>query len=603
MAFCVNTHSQEFKNTAKRLGVSEFELGQIAYKYGNQSETYGQFPSDEYVKEQLNGVPNYNASEAQAELWKLRYSEPLVFDSFSQLQQARTEALQYFGAESVRYFKNADGKYELRIGKQEALENPETELKKTEEEARSITRRIVEIEKQLRSKNIYENTISTSDGEIKVTISDSSKDSGEDKIWLSSGRSIFGAVSVSIESNLKNGTIGGSVIFPSDAINNRGNNYQRLNNPIRRNHAEILKSVLKYFIDNGKPYPASKWREGGELSSEIAALNEVFKIDLSPYFKVERRVKENKYNDEYDTEEQRVVVDAEKLYQALNFVSNGSNMSSITEALEYNEAYNEAANIGFGKDNKKQRKQLESEYRTAVKEREELYEKIRNLKDEIRRIKSSPWAFNTEEYLPFQKSSDTGNVTNLPDQMTADEVYQRLSQQYSPDSSEGKLSKLVFDSLKATGIIFRGVDMPPYWTGRFVASENVIEFNKARILDNTLLHEAIHAVTIYYMSAANREGFSDDIKIAIREIEECYNLLKEDFLDQRTKNGGNRDAIFNFYTNGEYYGLTNSAELVAEITRPEIISLIRDYDARHKGQNIFQKLIDAIAKFFGINNT
>ena len=72
MAFCVNTHSQEFKDTAKRLGVSEFELGQIAYKYGNQSETYGQFPSDEYVKEQLNGVPNYNASEAQAELWKLR---------------------------------------------------------------------------------------------------------------------------------------------------------------------------------------------------------------------------------------------------------------------------------------------------------------------------------------------------------------------------------------------------------------------------------------------------------------------------------------------------------------------------------------------------
>lgn len=602
-AFCVNTHSKLFKDIAKRLGVSEFELEQIAYKYGNQEGTFGQFPSDEYIKEQLDGVPNYNASEAQAELWKLRYSTPREFDTLEELNAAKKDALQYFDNNSIRSFVNADGKYELRIGKQEALENPETELKRAEEEVQSITRRIIEIEKQLRSKNIYENIISTSDGEIKVTISDSSKDSGEDKIWLSSGKSIFGAVSMSVESNLKNGTIGGSVIFPSDAIHNRGNNYQRLNNPIRRNHAEILKSVLKYFIDNGKSYPASKWMENGELSSERAALSEVFKIDLSPYFKVESRVKENKYNDEYDIEEQRVVVDAEKLYQALNFVSNGSNMLSITEALEYNEAYNEAANIGFGKDNKKQRKQLESEYRTAVKEQEELYGKIRNLKDEIRRMKSSPWAFNTEEDLPFQKSSDSDNITGLPDQMTADEVYQRLSQQYSPDSSEGKLSKLVFNTLQKTGITFRGVSMAPYWRGRFVASENVIEYNKAGILDNTLLHEAIHAVTTYYMSAANRDGFSNEIKIAIKEIEECYDLLKNDFLDQKLRMVVIERPILNFYTQGEYYGLTSATELVAEITRPSIVSLIRDYDARHKGQNVFQRLINAIAEFFGINKT
>lgn len=414
-AFCINTHSQLFKDTAKRFGVSEFELEQLAYKYGNQEGTFGQFPSDEYIKEQLNGVPNYNASEAQAELWKLRYSTPREFDTLEELNAAKKDTLQYFSEESIHSFVNADGKYELRVGKQEALENPEMELKKTEEEAQSITRRIIEIEKQLRSKNIYENTISTSDGEIRVTISDSSKDSGEDKIWLSSGKSILGAVSMSIESNLKNGTIGGSVIFPSDVINNRGNNYQRLNNPIRRNHAEILKSVLKYFIDNGKSYPASKWMENGGLSSEIAALSEVFKIDLSPYFKVESRVKENKYNDEYDIEEQRVVVDAEKLYQALNFASNGSNMSSITEALEYNEAYNEAANIGFGRDNKKQRKQLESEYQTAVKERDGLYGKIRSLRDEIRRMKSSPWAFRAEEDLPFGELHLSGQESALND--------------------------------------------------------------------------------------------------------------------------------------------------------------------------------------------
>ena len=140
------------------------------------------------------------------------------------------------------------------------------------------------------------------------------------------------------------------------------------------------------------------------------------------------------------------------------------------------------------------------------------------------------------------------NVTGLPDQMTADEAFQILSKQYAPDSSEAKLSKFVFDALQKTGITFRAADLPPYWRGRFIASENVIEFNRAGILDNTLLHESIHAVTIYYMHAANTEGFSDDVKIAIKEIEECYNLLKEDFLDQKTKNGGDRDAIFSFYT-------------------------------------------------------
>lgn len=599
-AFCINTHSQEFKDTAKRLGVSQFELEQIAYKYGNQEGTFGQFPSDEYIKEQLDGVPNYNATEAQAGLWKMRYSTPREFDTLEELNAAKKDALQYFDDSSVHSFVNADGKYELRIGRQEALENPEVELRKVEDEAKALTERIITLEKSLHGKYIYEGTIKTSDGEIKVTISDTDKDSNQDKIWLSSGKSIFGAVSMSIETNLKDGIVGGSILFPSISVADRENNYNRINNPIRNQHASILKQVLNQFINFGKLYPKSKWEalassKSLQIETKIQNLSSLLGVDVSPYFSLKQREVE-----ETQEIQERVVIDARRLRDALSFVAENTSFSSIEDAIQYNEAYNEASKIGFGKDNRRNRKQLENELHSANKERDALWNKIRSLKDEVRRMKSSPWAFDAEEDLPFQKSPDTGNVTGLPDQMTANEAFQILSKQYAPDSSEAKLSKLVFDALQKTGITFRAANLPPYWRGRFIASENVIEFNKAGILDNTLLHESIHAVTTYYMHAANTEGFSDDVKIAIKEIEECYNLLKEDFLDQKTKNGGDRDAIFNFYTNGEYYGLTNSEELVAEITRPEILSLIRDYDARHKGQNIFQRLIDAIARFFGI---
>ena len=185
-AFCIDSNSPLFKETAKRLGVSEFELEQIAYKYGNQEGTFGEFPSDEYIKSNLDGVPNYNASEAQAKLWKLRYATPREFDTIEELNEAKQDALRYFNEDSVRYFLNSDGKYELRVGEQSYLENPEQELQEAESEAKALTQKIVELEKQLRSKYIYESSLSTSDGDIKVTISDTDKDADKNKIWLSS---------------------------------------------------------------------------------------------------------------------------------------------------------------------------------------------------------------------------------------------------------------------------------------------------------------------------------------------------------------------------------------------------------------------------------
>ena len=46
---CVNTHSKEFKDTAKRLNISEEFLETIAHEYENTEGNEGSFPSDSYI--------------------------------------------------------------------------------------------------------------------------------------------------------------------------------------------------------------------------------------------------------------------------------------------------------------------------------------------------------------------------------------------------------------------------------------------------------------------------------------------------------------------------------------------------------------------------
>ena len=216
--------------------------------------------------------------------------------------------------------------------------------------------------------------------------------------------------------------------------------------------------------------------------------------------------------------------------------------------------------------------------------------------------------------LPEQTKEQREQLSLTPNfgaAATAAEVYKQLMQQYTPDSSEGKLATLVFNTLANTDIEFRPSDsIPEGIAGKFVASENAILYNSKGILDNTLLHEAIHAVTVYYLGATNTKGFSKEVQAAIKEINECYDLLKQDFIDThfkengRLKEGINVEAAFAFHTdNQDLYGLTNAKELVAEITNPGLLTYIRDFDARHKGQNIFQRLVDAIAGLLGINKS
>ena len=691
-AFCINTHSQEFKDAAKRLGVSQFELEQIAYKYGNQEGTFGQFPSDEYIKEQLDGVPNYNATEAQAELWKMRYSTPREFDTLEELNAAKKDALQYFGDESVHSFVNADGKYELRVAEQDNeyqrikeqaiadgtfMKAPNGNQSNLNEQqwlqvrTKAFKRWFGDWENDPTnaSKVVDENgeplvvyhgtdsygfdTFSKSDDGISYFFS-SRKSVAESYINDYSvpllGSPLFSQIRGDVEFDFL-GDQTGEVLtvkrlkqelkkrFDSGQISEV--TYNRALEDANKLKDGTVEYYTRSIYDTQQDlqekeiskvrekYKDTKTEDLPNYSADLAAFlwdREDFirdlaeKVSFTPELRVginpeDYRVSKpsNVYGVFLNIRNPKIIDAHGANWDSIPIFSpDGNVLRKNTRAIHRSsiEVSNADGTVikdvkdwgGFEPDTDDFVPQYAGDHYTSEaywQSRSTLY--IASSSNQIKSATENRGTFiENDPNIYHQESSDTGNVTGLPDQMTANEAFQILSKQYAPDSSEAKLSKLVFDALQKTGITFRAADLPPYWRGRFIASENVIEFNKRGILDNTLLHESIHAVTTYYMHAANTEGFSNDVKIAIKEIEECYNLLKEDFLDQKTKNGGDRNAIFSFYTKGEYYGLKSSTELVAEITRPEILSLIRDYDARHKGQNIFQRLIDAIAKFFGI---
>jgi hypothetical protein len=198
------------------------------------------------------------------------------------------------------------------------------------------------------------------------------------------------------------------------------------------------------------------------------------------------------------------------------------------------------------------------------------------------------------------------------------EVQAYLKQKYASNSSNAKLTDLVFAALNKFNIKFKSVNIESedghsIISGKFVASKNTIEINSNPefISENTILHEAIHAVTSYYLKAASTNGFSQEVQIAIKEINECYKLLKQDFIETHFyKNGKlnpevNVETAFDFWISGsnDLYGYTSPNEMVAELSNPNFVQHIKDFDNRHKGKNIFQRLIDAIASLFGINKS
>ena len=118
MNFCVNIHAPEFKETAKRLDISEGQLDNILHEYFNKYYVEGteqRYPSDAYILNKTIGKRNYNATQSEIEVWKAKYSTPQTFNSRAEFIKAKTKAMDFFPAESIGVRETADDKYVMTI--------------------------------------------------------------------------------------------------------------------------------------------------------------------------------------------------------------------------------------------------------------------------------------------------------------------------------------------------------------------------------------------------------------------------------------------------------------------------------------------------------
>lgn len=124
MVFCVNTHSREFKDTAKRLNISEAFLEKIIHEYINTEGNAEAFPSDSYIQSRVSGEPLTGISEKAQKLIDLKYSKPITVDNYADAQAVIADMAQYFDPKHIGLKETYDGKYEVTLATQKSQETP-----------------------------------------------------------------------------------------------------------------------------------------------------------------------------------------------------------------------------------------------------------------------------------------------------------------------------------------------------------------------------------------------------------------------------------------------------------------------------------------------
>jgi len=121
MSVCVNTNSKEFKDTAKRLDISESSLENIVHEYMNTEGNVNSFPSDSYILSKVTGEPLTEISEKAQKLIDLKYSRPFVVDTYEEARAIANEMSQYFDPKHIGIKENHSGKYEVSLAAMKTL--------------------------------------------------------------------------------------------------------------------------------------------------------------------------------------------------------------------------------------------------------------------------------------------------------------------------------------------------------------------------------------------------------------------------------------------------------------------------------------------------
>ena len=149
---CVRTESQEFKDKAKALNITEGQLENILHEYYNSEELQNSFTEDEFINTKLNGVPLDTSSEVIHQAWENVYSQPLVFDNVDDYKKALESARNIFGKDAVGITESPDGKYTIRVAEPQnttAVSNHISDRLKLEFVLKEAEREIRNLKQQL----------------------------------------------------------------------------------------------------------------------------------------------------------------------------------------------------------------------------------------------------------------------------------------------------------------------------------------------------------------------------------------------------------------------------------------------------------------------
>lgn len=106
--------TKAFKETAKRLGISEAQLEQIAYEYINQEEG-NDFPSDSYVINKMYGEENIVLNDDQIKIWDAKYNLPKIFETREQAEAYKADASRYFNPAAIPVIQLPNGSYKVQV--------------------------------------------------------------------------------------------------------------------------------------------------------------------------------------------------------------------------------------------------------------------------------------------------------------------------------------------------------------------------------------------------------------------------------------------------------------------------------------------------------
>lgn len=214
----------------------------------------------------------------------------------------------------------------------------------------------------------------------------------------------------------------------------------------------------------------------------------------------------------------------------------------------------------------------------------QLFQDIRRGRLATRQIHNSEGKFNRNIVEEIAQEGLQKDVEYSVDKL------QELFNKYNIGDEElQKLGDKVFDTLRKVGFTGRFTELSPGVKGEYTNDNSIsLDFNtftklgyralSTRRLAEYILHESIHAVTVY----AINNSYSDNPRVN-KEVLEGALAIRQVY-----------DAIRNDSELKSEYGLTNVYEMISEITS-------RTFRDKLKKRNLWRRIVDGIAKIFGIS--